>query len=305
MTPGQRSAPDPVEEQLLAAAEQGRICALAAKGQRDLQQCAAAYPDLFPARPFDPALFGNVAMAIAFGAPWCDEDQLRVTNRAVLWGFAVDWQVDYVAKSSDEIDRLAARCLAVADGGVPEPDDSLGRFLAELRDELATAPAFAAHRAVWRGELGKVLDAMAREWGWKQAADGATGALPDLDTYLDNADNLACTVVNVVHWIHAGDPATLAHLDRLIEASGVVQRILRLVNDLGTYERDLRWGDLNALLLVPDRDEVPRRIAELVAQARELLAPLRETCPVQADYLARQIGFSSGFYKSTDFWGAL
>ncbi|MFC3500258.1 terpene synthase family protein [Micromonospora krabiensis] len=303
MTAGQRSGSDLVEEQLLAAAEQGRICALAAKGQRDLQQCASAYPDLFPPRPFDPALFGNVAMAIAFGAPWCDEAQLRVTNRAVLWGFAVDWQVDYVAKSAEEIERLTTRCLAVADGDAPEPDDHLGRFLAELRDELATAPAFATHRSVWRDELAKVLDAMAREWDWKQAGDG--GTLPDLDTYLDNADNLACTVVNVVHWIHAGDPATLDHLDELIEASGVVQRILRLVNDLGTYERDLRWGDLNALLLVPDRDDVTRRIAELIGQARELLAPLHATSPVQADYLARQIGFSSGFYRSTDFWGAL
>lgn len=290
-------------DQIALAAEQGRICALAAKGQRDLAERAAAYPELFPPRPFDPALFGNVAMAIAFGAPWCDLDQLRITNRAVLWGFAVDWQVDYVAKSRDEIDRLAANCLAVADGAAPAADDPLGRFLAELRDELAAVPAYRTHAPVWRAELRKVLDAMAREWDWKQAA--GSGGLPTLDEYLDNADNLACTVVNVVHWIHSDDPVTLAHLDALVVASAEVQRILRLVNDLGTYERDLRWGDLNALLLVDDPTVVRRRIDELVGHARELLAPLRDSCPVQADYLARQIGFSSGFYRSTDFWGAL
>ncbi|MEV6693069.1 terpene synthase family protein [Micromonospora sp. NPDC051196] len=280
------------------AAEQGRICALAAQGQRDLAQVAAAYPDLFPAKPFDATLFGNVAMAIAFGAPWCDVAQLRLTNRAVLWGFAVDWLVDHEARSRDEIDRLTARCLAVADGGTPEPGDSLGAFLAELRDELATVPAFAAHRGRWREETRKVLAAMAREWDWKQTPD----KLPSFEEYLDNADNLACTVVNVVHWIHTADPATLGQLDAMLAASDRVQRILRLVNDLGTYERDLRWGDLNALLLVP-RAEVEQRIAELVAQARQLLEALRESCPVQADYLARQIGFSSGFYRSTDFWG--
>ncbi|PZF93176.1 terpene synthase family protein [Micromonospora deserti] len=291
----------PGGDQMTLAAEQGRICALAAEGQRDLQEVAAAYPDLFPPRPFDPALFGNVAMAIAFGAPWCDLAQLRITNRAVLWGFAVDWQVDHEAKSRDEIDRLTANCLAVADGGAPAADDPLGRFLAELRDELAAAPAFAAHRPVWREALRKVLHAMAREWDWRQDS----GSPPTLDEYLDNADNLACTVVNVVHWIHSGDPATLANLDALIVASDAVQRVLRLVNDLGTYERDLRWGDLNALLLVPDRAEVERRVADLVAHARELLVPLGTSCRVQADYLARQIGFSSGFYRSTDFWGAL
>ncbi|MGC5032934.1 terpene synthase family protein [Micromonospora sp. DT229] len=280
------------------AAEQGRICALAAKGQRDLAEVAAGYPDLFPAKPFDATLFGNVAMAIAFGAPWCDVAQLRLTNRAVLWGFALDWQVDHEARSRDEIERLAARCLAVADGAAPEPGDSLGAFLAELRDELATVPAFAEYGHHWRQETGKVLTAMAREWTWKQTPD----QLPGFEEYLDNADNLACTVVNVVHWIHTADPATLTHLDAMLTASDCVQRILRLVNDLGTYERDLRWGDLNALLLVP-RVEVEQRIAELVAQARDLLAALRENCPVQADYLARQIGFSSGFYRSTDFWG--
>ncbi|MCM0677038.1 terpene synthase family protein [Micromonospora phytophila] len=296
------SPPVPGGDQMTLAAEQGRICALAAKGQRDLAELAAAYPELFPPRPFDPALFANVAMAIAFGAPWCDVAQLRITNRAVLWGFAVDWLVDHEAKSRDDIDRLTAACLAVADGADPADDDPLGRFLAELRDELAAVPAYAAHGGVWRDELRRVLDAMAREWDWKQAAETRP---PTLDEYLANAANLACTVVNVVHWIHSDDPATLAHLGPLVTASDEVQRILRLVNDLGTYERDLRWGDLNALLLVPDRAQVERRIAELVAHARELLDPLRESCPVQADYLARQIGFSSGFYRSTDFWGAL
>ncbi|MEU7754796.1 terpene synthase family protein [Micromonospora sp. NPDC049171] len=301
MTAKLASPPAVGGDQMALAAEQGRICALAAKGQRDLAERAAAYPDLFPARPFDPALFGNVAMAIAFGAPWCDLDQLRVTNRAVLWGFAVDWLVDHEARSRDEIDRLTAGCLAVAEGGSPAEDDSLGRFLAELRDELAAVPAYATHGAVWRSELRTMFDAMAREWDWKQSAD--TGVLPTLDEYLANAANLACTVVNVAHWIHSDDPATLAHLDALVAASDQVQRIIRLVNDLASFERDKRWGDLNALMVVPERADVERRITELVAYARDLLDPLRATCPVPADYLARQIGFSTGFYGSTDFWG--
>ncbi|MGW5671595.1 terpene synthase family protein [Micromonospora sp. NPDC003776] len=296
-----------VDDQLRTAAEQGRIWALAARGQRDLAEVGAAYPELFPARPFDAALFSNVAAAIAFGAPWCDLARLRVTNRAVLWGFALDWLIDYVATSREEIDRIRARCLAVADGEPPGPDDPLSRLLAELRDELATVPVFADARPAWRTELRKVLDAMAREWDWRHRStvDGQPGPLPSLAEYLDNADNLACTLVNVTHWIYSGDPGILAELDRLIEASTEVQRILRLVNDLGTYERDLRWGDLNALLLVEDRAEVELRIDELVGRARELLAELRTTCPEQADYLARQIGFSSGFYRSADFWGAL
>ncbi|RGC67093.1 hypothetical protein C5N14_20065 [Micromonospora sp. MW-13] len=290
-------------DQLSAAAEQGRICALAAKGQRDLQRHAARYPDLFSGRPFDGALFSNIALAIAFGAPWCTAEQLRLTNRAVLWGFALDWRIDYLAKSRADVDRVVAGALAVADGASPDADDPLGRLLAELRDELAGVPAFAELGDAWRGAVHRTVTAMAREWDWKTARERDGAPLPSFAEYLDNADNLACTVVNVAHWIWTGDAETHRRLDRLVTVSDEVQRVLRLVNDLASYERDLQWGDLNALLLVADRAEVDQRIVELVERCNELLAPLTGGCPLQAAYLARQIGFSSGFYRSTDFWG--
>ncbi|WP_320066917.1 terpene synthase family protein [Micromonospora sp. RTGN7] len=295
--------PSVLPDQMSAAAEQGRICALAAKGQRDLQRQAARYPDLFTGPPFDGALLGNIAMAIAFGAPWCTPEQLRLTNRAVLWGFALDWQVDYLAKTRADVDRVVAGALAVADGAAPDADDPLGRLLAELRDELAGVAAFAELGEAWRAAVRRTVTAMAREWDWKTARERHDAPLPGLPEYLDNADNLACTVVNVTHWIWTGDAETHRHLDRLVTVSDEVQRVLRLVNDLATHERDLEWGDLNALLLVADRAEVDQRIVELVERCTELLAPLAGTCSLQAAYLARQIGFSSGFYRSTDFWG--
>ncbi|MET7970774.1 terpene synthase family protein [Micromonospora sp. NPDC005305] len=290
MTGGE--VPDPVA----AAAEQGRICALAAKGQRDLQRCAAGHAELFPGRPFDAALFSSIALAMSFSAPWCTAEELALTNRAVLWGFAVDWQVDHLAASRSEVDRIVKSCLAVVDGAAP--DDPLGRFLAELRDDLAATPAYAELGEPWRDAMARTLDAMAREWEWKQ------GAHPTLADYLANADNLAATVVNVAHWIHTGDAGTHRELPRLIAVSDEVQRALRLVNDLGTHRRDREWGDLNALMLVDDPAEIERRLAEQVEHCRRLLAGLAPDCPRQADFLARQLGFTSGFYRLTDFWGA-
>ncbi|MEV0155710.1 terpene synthase family protein [Micromonospora sp. NPDC050686] len=274
------------------------------RGQRDLQAQAAVHPALFPADPFDPMLFANISLAIAFGAPWCTAEQLRAANRIVLWGFALDWLIDHRAGSRDEVDDLVARCLAVADGEPPAAGDHLGGYLAAVQAELDTVPAFAAHRPLWRDCLRATVEAMAREWSWKDAwRVGGRSALPDLDDYLANADNHACTIVNIGHWLYTGDEATLAHLDELVAVSNEVQRALRLVNDLGTYERDLRWGDLNAILLVEDEAQVRDRLAALVADCRRRLVPLRSSCPREADYLARQIGFSSGFYQLADFWG--
>lgn len=288
---------------LRVAEEQGRVCALAAAGARDLRDRAEAYPELFPPGPFDPTLFSTVSLATAFGAPWCDRDELRTANRAALWIFAADWLIDHRAQSRAEIDAVTERCLLVADGAAPADTDPLGRFLAEIRDGLrdATPSAFDAHRTAWREEFRRMLHAMATEWSWKQRL--GDGDRPDLDSYLSNADNFGSSFVNVSHWIRTGAPATLAHLSELTTVGRRVQQVLRLVNDLATHQRDERWGDLNALMLGVDRPAVAERIAQLVGECRAAFATLPPPCRSQADYLGRQIGFSTGFYRLTDFWG--
>ncbi|KAB1942436.1 terpene synthase [Micromonospora sp. ALFpr18c] len=292
-----------VGDELQQAAEHGRVCALAAYGQRDLQRCLTAHPDLFAEGPFDGALTSSIALAIAFSAPWCEAVELRLTNRAVLWGFALDWQVDRLATSAVELDRLVQRQLSVTDGASAATDDPLGRFLAGLHADLVAVPAFATLGGAWRAAARRTLHAMRQEWQWKTAMRDGLQPPPTLADYLNNADNLACTVVNVVHWIRTGGADTQARLDRLVIASDAVQRALRLVNDLSTHERDLRWGDLNAIMLVDDRAVVEQVLKRLVTDVTDLLDELRADCPREAAYLTRQLGYTTGFYRSTDFWG--
>ncbi|MFF5179906.1 terpene synthase [Micromonospora sp. NPDC000316] len=298
-------APWPVQTGPDAVAEQGRVSALAVRGVRDLQGVTAAHPELFDAAPFDPALLSSVASVVAFIAPWHTADELRITTRTVLWVFAADWQVDYLARSADDVRQVVTDCLAVADGAAPPPGRHLARLLADLRDELTTVPAFARLRPIWRDELARVFAAVSREWDWKNLpTDPTTGrSLPDLDHYLDNSDNSASSFVNVTHWIATGDDRTLALLPDLLDAGRGVQRVLRLINDLATQGRDAEWGDLNALSLVDDPAQVHDRLAELTSRSRRDLAALAERCPRQADYLNRQISFTSGFYQLSDFWG--
>jgi hypothetical protein len=65
------------------------------------------------------------------------------------------------------------------------------------------------------------------------------------------------------------------------------------------------WGDLNALMLGVDRADVTRQIALVVDNCHELIRPIRAVFPEQAEYLERQIGFNTGFYELSDYWGAL
>ena len=295
-----------INRTLSDATEQGRMVALATAGQRDLRRCAEAYPELFPARPFDPALFSTLTLATAVFAPEHTAQDLRIANRVGLWVFALDWQIDYLAQAAETVDGIVAACLSVADGGTPDPGDQLALFLAEVRDDLAGTPFFPTARELWRTELRRMLTAMAREWRWAAArARDDHDALPTFEAYLDNADSVGATFVNVSHWISTCPTLPVDGLAGLIAASHAVQRVLRLVNDLATYEREVRWGDLNALLLMDDRDEVTRRVTVLVDGCRQQLHRLEHDFPQEVAYLSRQIGFSSGFYQTGDFWGSL
>jgi hypothetical protein len=283
---------------LLDARSCGQVGAVAGQIQRDLTERAAAASGLFAAKPFDPALFGSLATALAYSAPWLSHQDLRVTAHASLWAFALDWRVDVAASSAGEVRQIEKRCLEVADGA--PPDDDLGALLAELRDELAAHAAFAALRPAWRDELAAMLDAMAREWEWRSDRDRTP---PTLDEYLLNADNLGFCFVFVGHLIATADQ-TPSDVEALRRAARSVQRVIRLLNDLATVDRDIAWGDLNALLLDDDRSQVRRRLAELTASSQWCIDAVRPRHPHLAAYLERQRDFCAGFYAVSDFWGA-
>jgi hypothetical protein len=283
------------------AAESGRICAVAGQTQREMRRWAEAYPALFSAKPFDEALYSTLALAMAFSCPSLDSRQQRMASRATLWCFALDWQMDYVAASAADAGMIADRCRAVAGGAEPDPADQLTAFLAAIRDELAVAPAYPVLGPVWRDELRRMLAAMVREHHWKAPGD----IRPSFAGYLDNADNVGFLFVLAAHWIQTGPSPSAADIDKIRLASRAVQRVIRLLNDLATYERDVQWGDLNALMLGLDRMEVGRRVGVLAAEARSLIDPLRDSQAALVDYLERQMEFCVGFYGVADYWGAL
>ncbi|SEF87820.1 hypothetical protein SAMN04489712_102357 [Thermomonospora echinospora] len=284
----------------------GRLAALVVDLDRDLADCAAAYADLYPDPPFEPSLFTKVAQAIGGQGPWHSAAQLRISNRTSAWIFALDWIMDHAAGSLAEIHDTVARCLAVGDGDDPAPGDRLGQFLAELRDVLAATPAWSRFGPVWREELRLMLEGMAREWEWKDAHARGEAGLPTYERYLDNADNFGSVWGNVAHWMHVGAPATLDHMEPLREVSRQAQKVLRLLNDLATWHRDRAWGDLNALMLGVDPQFVIAHITALTEHCHRMLEPLRDRCPQGAVFVARQLGYSTGYYGSgADYWGAL
>ncbi|MDP4508309.1 terpene synthase family protein [Nonomuraea turcica] len=272
--------------------ETGRTCALAVASGRELARFATRYDGLFPEKSFDAGLYGALAMAGAFCAPWATVEGLRAVNRASLLVFALDRLIDEEASSREQVGALVGECLAAAGGAAPE--SQAAAFVADLRSDLAAPPEL--DRA-WRDQLERMLRAMAREWDWS-----GSERPPTRQEYLANADSCGALFIGLSHWIHTGLVEALGDLDRLRPAADAVQRCLRLLNDLATRRRESGSGDVNAFTLGMELDEVIERLSELTEDATELIEPLRNAYPRAAEYLAWQIHYSAGFYGLSDFW---
>jgi hypothetical protein len=296
--------PDTDAVNVPAIVESGRICAVAVQAYRELMEWTAQYKNVFSGGPFDSSLFNAVCLCTAFSAPWAKSAELRMANRSAVWGFVPDWLIDYVATSRSEVDDVVGRCLAVADGDQPAADDDLARSLADIRDELATSRAFPPLRDAWVDDLRRYLLGMAREWDWKEARTSGVTDGPTFAEYLQNADNFGFSFPFVSHWIYT-TPLPVTNIEAIRQASWATQRAMRLVNDLGTYQRDLKWGDLNGLMLGITPEEMHTHIAELTAQFRDIARPLRADHPRLISYLERQRDFCIGFYQAADYWGAI
>ena len=85
------------------------------------------------------------------------------------------------------------------------------------------------------------------------------------------------------------------------------QLLSREVNDgfvSAISQREGRGETIEFKFVGIDRAEITGQVALLVERCTGLLRPLETSCPREAAYLARQLGYTSGFYQVTDFWGS-
>ncbi|MFI7632665.1 terpene synthase family protein [Nonomuraea sp. NPDC049400] len=278
----------------------GALSARAAECARDLRRTAASYPELFDTGEFADTP-GQIANMMVYGTPRHGTGMLRSPSQLALWIFPLDAAIDRDATQRSQVRAIVEECKDVIAGA--DPHTPLTRLLADIRDDLAHAPAFGHLGPVWRTELAAMLDAMAREWDWKTAAR-QTAAVPTLKEYLGNAANFGSTVVGVSRLISTDEPeATREHLPAIIDAANATQRVMRLVNDLRTFKRDRQWADLNARMLGLDE----HALLELIADERKAcdleLDRLAQSCPGVAEDLRQQMMTTWGFYfNGSDFW---
>ncbi|MGW2223345.1 terpene synthase family protein [Nonomuraea sp. NPDC001684] len=230
--------------------------------------------------PFDPAVIPLCCLTAAICTPWLDADACLLLAGTAAWLLAVDaWSdapraVPHSADDSadDSVEAGVARCLAVVEGGDPEPGDALAASLADLRDRV-TGPV----AAWWRRAAVEHLRGTLFE---RRAADAvaAGGRAPGVEEYLRHARGSIGLAMQATAAWSAMDPEDVrAWLPALRQPLRDASTAVRLANDLRGHDRERAEGTVDALTLGLSQAEVAERLARHVARCRAGLRPLAGT----------------------------
>jgi len=233
--------------QTMPPSEQVRVFDLSIRASRTLHHWAARYPLIRRERVWP------LALSVAAAAPFCGVDALIATARLSLWVFTLDDLFDDERVPVVELRRRAARYRAIARAQpVDEADDSLAQALREVRDDLAHYSLFADLGETWAAALCGTIDAMMREHQWRNGYQrSGAAALPG---YVDYVANGLYSIGGPPHvWaslITIDDPSILDRLPQLSAMERAACICIRLANDLQSFDKEVREGKINALVLL-------------------------------------------------------
>jgi hypothetical protein len=248
--------------------------------------------------PFDPSHSTIFCVTSAFTMPWLGLPALHLATRIWTWITAIDDAADMFFTGA-ELDRSVQRCRDVLDGGQPDSSDQLATCLAEIRDDLATHPTFAALAPLWRDSVDRLMVSMQYE---RHAADSwrAGGPAPDLTEYLDHASHtIGIRMYMVSVWATMNESDLPADLEELLLAEKDSALAIRFGNDLRGVSREQEHGTLNALTLGMTPQQVTAAIREHAALCHRRLEPLSHLASAVA--LHRQTTWATRMYDRIDF----
>jgi Terpene synthase family 2, C-terminal metal binding len=264
---------------------------LANKLQREATAWSAAYDDIATL-----ALTFPIALSHAFVSPWRRPDELRASNRMGNWLLWLDDVIER-ADSDAQADDLAEGCRAVAAGEQPSTDHSLIRALGDIHDELAATPLWPVLATRWQERVTRTAAGHRRHRDFSRAL--ADGTPPSPAEYMSITSGVE--LARITHLIAAEGLDVVDHIELLLQAIEAQDRAHRLVNDIQTFDRDRRDGDINVLFLGVTRQEAADQAEDYAARAHSLLHPLVAAHVRAAIEVDRQTSLTIAFYQAMDY----
>ena len=197
-----------------------------------------------------------VAVLVATVLPHLALHHALLVGKIILFIFTVDdvaderllSYMDFIASSKvwSDIARFGNAITLTSEDG------DLGVMFLEIRGELARFPLFSSLWALWSSRLQLLSESMAKEYeyGLRYHVSGKE-TLPAFDEYIESGTHsLGFPFWGTSVLILLSEPLTQDNLDHLNEIMLNTGAAIRLYNDVRTYEKEVKEGNINALTLV-------------------------------------------------------
>lgn len=241
---------------------------------------------------FDPVRFESTAWITVMENPARTIVQHERAAAVTLWIFSIDnvidegrWPEDRVRERLDHYKRLVRGRDQV------DPADPFSLVMGETVTRLSQTTLYRSLGGRFNESVSAMLDGMVRE---------AFGPHPaTLPEYLDFARfTIGVPTYVLASWMLSVDVGELPDEDGLFTLLDAGARVIRLANDLRTAEKELREGNLNAVMLLPDG---ARGVRQALHAALGAFIPARIPPNPLAANLARLVALTVGLYARADF----
>ncbi len=243
-----------------------------------------------------------MAISAATIAPWRSVTQLRAVARMYVWTYALDDHVEAIT-SLPELDDLFTRCLDVVRTNQSDTSHPILTALSSCQQDLNAQPLYPKLAELWAAKFASDLQAVRYDWRVSRGEIDRT----DFQDYLDHASSVTLWMNHFPLWATSEDSALLDQLDPLATALDDLTIVVRLANDLATFDRESRTGDNNALMYPGvTQDQVRAELAHRANDATRRLSIMVDDGFAPAIELIRLLEWSTVFYSCGDFrgWGS-
>jgi hypothetical protein len=225
-----------------------------------------------------------------------------ISAKLAFWIYGVDDVADERTVPLAELEERAERWYEVAESSShdqPGETDGLAEMLAEIASELSRFPLFEYLRPHWALEVRRLVQAMIWEYRSGVAyTAGGPDALPTLDEYLEQGwHSIGVPLWALTVWAAADDSSVCADLKAINQATEYAAAVVRLYNDLRTFEKELGEGNVNSVLitfytLLNEHPDKP--VEDLVDRAKQHILQLADSYGQKCVGLVQQIHTDSG-----------
>lgn len=232
--------------------------------------------------------------------PDADDRSTLLRVKTALWVYGLDDILDDPKTSAQSAQQLVAECRSIA--SCPVGSEAIlsdcGRALGQLKREFASCALFGHIWPACVSSLSRLLDGMMFEFWlrlWRTEMSEAA-RVPNPDEYLYfGTSSIGLAQVFLLSVIPTNDETVVPHLPQLVPLADRCALVMRLANDLRSFEAEDRVGKANSIHAYLSMNA--GRTAMAVADARLGIENLLETSRRRLSSAWRGSGTRTGIEK--------